>query len=84
VDPVNRRSSMIVVGQYLTIPLEMFTSIVYGPPTDSPVCGITWKTCTGEWWDTDRPYDVIVKGYHTWPVRGRTYVMLVRFIPLQG
>jgi hypothetical protein len=25
-----------------------------------------------------------VKGCHTWPVRGRAYVVLVRFIPLQG
>jgi hypothetical protein len=33
---VNRRSSMVVVvGRYPTIPLEMFSGIVYGPPTDS-------------------------------------------------
>jgi hypothetical protein len=37
-DPINRWSSIIVVvGQYPTIPLEMFTGIVYGPPIDSPV-----------------------------------------------
>jgi hypothetical protein len=48
-DPVNRRSSMIVVlGRYPTIPLEMFSGIVYGPPTDNLVCGIVWKTCTRE------------------------------------
>jgi hypothetical protein len=25
-----------------------------------------------------------MKGCHTWPIRGRAYVVLVRFIPLQG
>jgi hypothetical protein len=39
---------IVVVGQYPTIPLEMFTRIVYGPPTDSPECGITWKMCSRE------------------------------------
>jgi hypothetical protein len=48
-DPVNRRSSMIVIyGQYPTIHLEMFTRIVYWPPTNSPVCGIVWKMYTRE------------------------------------
>jgi hypothetical protein len=52
---VNRRSSMIVVvGRYHTIPLEMSIGIVYGPPMDSPVCGIAWKTCTRERWDPDQ------------------------------
>jgi hypothetical protein len=83
-DPVNRRSLMfVVVGRYPTIALEMFSGIVYGPPTDSPVCGIAWKMCTMEMWDPDRPYDVVVKGCHMWPVRGRVYVVFVRFIPLQ-
>jgi hypothetical protein len=83
-DPVNRRSSMIiVVERYPTIPLEMSTRIVYEPPTDSPVCGIAWKTCTRERWDLNRPYDDVVKGCHMWHVRGRAYVVLVRFIPLQ-
>jgi hypothetical protein len=54
-----------------TILLEMFTEIVYGPPMDSSVCGITWKTCTTERWDPDQPYDIIAKGCHMWPVRGR-------------
>jgi hypothetical protein len=37
-EPVNRHSSItIVVGRYPTIPLEIFTEIVYGPPTDSLV-----------------------------------------------
>jgi hypothetical protein len=82
---VNQRSSMIiVVGRYPTIPLEMSTRIVYRPPTDSPACGIAWKTCTRERWDPDQPYDVVVKGCHTWPVHGHAYVVLFRFILLQG
>jgi hypothetical protein len=48
------------------------------------MCGIVWKACTRERWDPDRPYDVVVKGCHTWPVYKCTYVMLVMFIPLQG
>jgi hypothetical protein len=35
-------------------------------------------------WDLDRPYDVVAKGCHTWPIRGRAYVVLVRFIPPAG
>jgi hypothetical protein len=73
---------IVVVGRYPTIPLEMSTEIVYGPPTDSPVCGIAWKMCTRERWDPDRPYDIVAKGYHTWPVHRHTYVVLVRLIPL--
>jgi hypothetical protein len=57
---------------------------VYVPPTDSPTCGISWKTCTREKWDPDRPYDIVAKGCHTWPIHERAYVTLVRFIPLQG
>jgi hypothetical protein len=75
---------IVVVERYPTIPLEMFSGIVYGPPTDSPVCGITWKACTRERWDLDQPYDVVVKGCHTWHIRGCVYVMLVRFIPPHG
>jgi hypothetical protein len=83
--PVNRRSSMIVlIGQYPTIPLEMSIGIVYGPTTDSLAYGIMWKTCTREMWDLHRPYDVVAKGCHMWPFRGRAYVVLVWFIPLQG
>jgi hypothetical protein len=83
--PVNRHSSIIVVvGRYPTIPLEMSIGIVYGPPTNNLVWGIVWKTCTRERWDPDRPYDIIAKGCHTWTVRGCTYVVLVRLIPLQG
>jgi hypothetical protein len=52
-----------------------------GPPTDSPECGIMWKSCTREKWDLDRSYDIVVKGCHTWHVHARTYVVLVRFIP---
>jgi hypothetical protein len=60
----------------------MFSGIVYEPPTGSLVCGITWKTCTRERWDLDRPYDVIAKGGHMWPIRGHAYIVLVKFIPL--
>jgi hypothetical protein len=82
--PVNRRSSMIiVVGKYSTIPLEISIGIVYGPPTDRLVCGIVWKTCTRDRWDLDWPYDVVTEGCHTWPIHGRAYIVLVRFIPLQ-
>jgi hypothetical protein len=73
---------IVVVGQYPTIPLEMSNGIVYKPPTDSPVCGIAWKTCTRKRWDPDRPYGIIVKGCHMWPIRGHEYVVLVRFVPL--
>jgi hypothetical protein len=45
------------------------------------VCGIEWKTCNRERWDLDRPYDVVVKGCHMWPIRGRAYVVLVKFSP---
>jgi hypothetical protein len=80
---VSQRSVMIVVvGQYPTIPLEIFSGIVCGPPMDSPVCDIAWKTCTRERWDPNRSYDVITKGCHTWLIRRRAYVVLVKFIPM--
>jgi hypothetical protein len=80
--PVNWRSSMIVVvGRYPTISLEMSIGIVYGPPTDSSACGITWKMCIRERWDPNQPYGIVKKGCPTWPVRGHVYVMLVRFTP---
>jgi hypothetical protein len=75
---------IVVVGRYLNIPLEMSIEIVYGPPTDSPACGITWKTCTRNRWNLDRPYGIVVKGCHKWHVRGRACVVFVRFLPLQG
>jgi hypothetical protein len=75
---------IVLVGRYPTIPLEMSIGIVYGPPMNSLVCGIVWKMCTRERWDLDRPYDIVAKGCHMWPVRGRVYVVLVRFIPLKG
>jgi hypothetical protein len=82
-DPVNRRSSMIiVVGRYPTIPLEISIRIVYMPPMDSLMCGIVWRTCTKERWDLDWSYDIVVKDWHAWSICGRAYVMLVRFIPL--
>jgi hypothetical protein len=75
---------IVVVGRYPTIPLEMSIGIVYRPPMDSPACDIMWKTCTRERWDLDRSYSIVANGCHTWPIRMRAYVMLVRFIPLQG
>jgi hypothetical protein len=75
---------IVVVARYPTIPLEISIGIVYRPPMDNPACGITWKMCTRERWDSDRPYDIVAKGYPCKVVRGRAYVMLVRFIPLQG
>jgi hypothetical protein len=36
------------VGRSLTSPVVMYIEIVYGPPTDSPTCGIAWKTYTRE------------------------------------
>jgi hypothetical protein len=51
---------------------------------DSPTCDIVWKRCTRERWDPDQPYGIIVKGCHMWPISGRAYIVLVRFIPLQG
>jgi hypothetical protein len=73
---------IIVVGQYPTIPLEMSTEIVYRPPTDSSACGITWKMCTRKRWELDRPYNIVAKGNHMWPIYGHVYVVLVRFISL--
>jgi hypothetical protein len=35
----------------------MYIGIVYGPPTDSPECGIMWKTCTRERWDVAQLFD---------------------------
>jgi hypothetical protein len=74
--PINWSSSIIVVVVwYPTILLEMSIRIMYEPPTDNPACGITWKTCTSEKWNPDRPYDIITKCCHTWPVRWRAYVV---------
>jgi hypothetical protein len=82
---VNRCSLMIVVvGWYPTIPLETSLGIVHELPTHRPACGIAWMMCTRERWDLDRPYSIVVKGCHTWLVRRRAYVMLVRLIPQQG
>jgi hypothetical protein len=73
---------IVVAGRYPTIPLEMFSGIVYRPPTESLVSDIVWKTCTREWCDLDRPYDVVAKSCHMWHVHRHAYVVLVRFIPL--
>jgi hypothetical protein len=53
-------SMIVVVGRYPTTPLEMFSGIVYVPHTDSPVCGIKWKTCTRERSDSNQPYEVML------------------------
>jgi hypothetical protein len=45
------------VGRYLTSPVVMYTRIVYRPPTDIPKCGIAWKTCTRERWDSAWLFD---------------------------
>jgi hypothetical protein len=42
------------VGLSLTSPIVIYTGIVYGPPTDSPVWGIVWKTYTRERCDPTR------------------------------
>jgi hypothetical protein len=62
----------------------MSIGIVYRTTTDNPACGIIWKTYTRERWGPNQPYGIVVSGYHMWPVRGCAYVVLVRFIPLQG
>jgi hypothetical protein len=75
---------IVVVGRYPIITLEIFSGIVYGLSTERPICGITRKTCTRERWDPDRSYDVVVKDCHAWPIRGLAYIVLVRFVPIQG
>jgi hypothetical protein len=55
------------VGWYLTSPTVMYTEIVYGAPTDSPVCGIVWKTCTREKWNPTWVFD---RYRELWPLVG--------------
>jgi hypothetical protein len=45
------------VERSLTSPVVMYTRIVYVPSTDSPVHGITWKTCTRKRCDPIRLFD---------------------------
>jgi hypothetical protein len=45
------------VGRYITSPAVIYKWMVYGPPTNSPVYGITWKTCTRERWDPTWLFD---------------------------
>jgi hypothetical protein len=69
------------VGWYLTTPTVIYTGLVYGPPTDSPKCGITRKTCNRERWDPARLFDHCHK---MWPHVGswRPRVgRVVRFFP---
>jgi hypothetical protein len=71
------------VGQYFTSPTVMYTRIVYESPTDSPVCGIAWKTCTREMWDLAQLFDHCRE---LWPHvgSGRPCVCHVIGFPLQG
>jgi hypothetical protein len=45
------------VERSLTSPAVMYTGIVYRSPTDSPACGIAWKTCTRGRCDPTRLFD---------------------------
>jgi hypothetical protein len=53
------------VGRSLTTLVVMYTGIVYGPPTDSPACGIMWKTCTRKSCDPARLFD---RCHELWPL----------------
>jgi hypothetical protein len=69
------------VGWSLTYPVVMYTGIVYGPPTDSPACGIMWKTCTRKRWDPARLFDHCCK---VWPLMvpsWLTCVVLSGYLP---
>jgi hypothetical protein len=70
-------------GSYPTIPHGCLEGIVHGPPTDSPVCGITWKTCTRVRWS------LVVSVTTSWTVATHGALLahvwhVVRFRPLQG
>jgi hypothetical protein len=69
------------VGRYLTSHAVMYTGIVYGPPMDTPKCGITWKTCTRERWDPARLFDRYRELWpHVGPWRPRV-CHVVRLLP---
>jgi hypothetical protein len=53
------------VGRSLTSTVVMYTGIVYGPPMDSLVCGIAWKTCTRGRCDLTRLFD---RCHELWPL----------------
>jgi hypothetical protein len=53
------------VGRSFTSLVVIYTGIVYGPPTDSLACGITWKTYTRERCDPARLFDYC---HELWPL----------------
>jgi hypothetical protein len=68
---------------YSTIPHGCLEGIVHGPPMDSRVCGIAWKTCTWMRWA------LIVSMATSWTVATHGALLarvrcVVMFIPLQG
>jgi hypothetical protein len=65
------------VGWYLTSPTVMYTGIVYKPHTDSPVCGITWKTCTRGRWDPTDSLIVVANCGRMWGLRSLMCVVLL-------
>jgi hypothetical protein len=72
------------VGWYLTSPIVIYTEIVYGPSTDSPMCHITWKTCPTLWslsWTVARLFD---RCHELWPhvESGRPHVCHVARLSL--
>jgi hypothetical protein len=64
------------VGRSLTFPAMIYTVIVYRPPTNSPVCGITWKTCTREKCDPVRLFD---RCRELWPLVVPSWLTCVMF-----
>jgi hypothetical protein len=69
------------VGRSLTSLVVMHTGIVYVPPTDSPACGIAWKTYTRERCDPTWLFDCCLK---LWPLMlplWFTWVMLSCYFP---
>jgi hypothetical protein len=71
------------VGWSLTSPAVMYTRIMYGPPTDSPACGIVWKTYTRERCDPARLFDHC---HELWPLMvplWLTCAMFSGFFPIK-
>jgi hypothetical protein len=58
------------VGWSLTSPVVMHIRIVYGPPTDSLMCGIMWKTYTREGCDPVNSLIIVANCEHSWCLRG--------------
>jgi hypothetical protein len=69
------------VGQSLTSPIVMYAGIVYEPPTDSPACGIMWKSYTWERCSPARLFDCC---HELWPLVSPSWltcVMLSGYFP---